>query len=76
MCHLMQHHLLWNTLLPVKIFNSLKINSAPSQFWVVEIPTGLQLVYGLCVGECGRTGMKRLKSIHPTRSLSVGFHKV
>ena len=37
---------------------------------------GFQLAHGLYVRECGRTGMWRLKSIHPTRSLSVGFDKV
>lgn len=78
-CHLMQHHLLQNILLPEKILNFFKIFSGPSQSCTVEIQNcakGFQLAYGLPLRECGRTGMWSLKTIHPTRSLSAGSDKV
>lgn len=37
LCHLMQHHLLQNILLPEKILNFFKIFSGPSQSCTVEI---------------------------------------
>lgn len=80
-CHLMQHLLLLQKILsPEKMLNFFFFNCLWS-FSVLHkgdtnCAKGFQFAYGLPVRECGRTGMWSLKTIHLTRSLSVGSDKV